>query len=357
MKALLLGRGWVGSRLAVQLAKKGHVVEAWGRETSGCNTSLLLADDYEHAARRSGAASIHPDAIIYSAADYGGIAYVAPYPWTRFETNLRMGLGAVEVWLASQAPLLVLVGTACSYPEPWSAESRLGVSPLHENFLWSGLPHESVEGYGLAKRTVERAAVLASREHPRTEKGEPRRIVHLLLANLYGPGDHYDPVKAHAPAAILMRAVCAAQFEDCRPMTCWGTGDEVRDLLYIDDAVDGIARAVTVSLDGPLTRVNLGSGRGTTTREIAAAAITAVSTSGTAQFSGGGPGAQAVKVLDVATAERLLDWRATTPLSVGMCEAKRELGAGERAEARAEAWREAIQRERERAAGEAPRGT
>lgn len=339
MKCLLLGgTGWLGRRVAAQLRTAEYDVIPWGRED--CDLAV--------SGRMSWPATRTPpvcDVAVYLAADYGGLGYVSPRPWTLFDRNLRMGLGAVDLWIRSRAPHLVLVGTACSYPG--------ALSPFYEESLHAGLPHESVEGYGFAKRVIERAAVLAARE-----AGGGKRVTHLLLANLYGPGDHYSPEKSHFAAAILMRVVCAARYPDCRPIRCWGTGEDVRDLVYVDDAARGIAAAVArepAPGEDPLLRVNLGSGLGVPIRTFAEVARRTVCEVHMPEltWTGAGPAAQSVKVLDVRRAAEVLGWRAGTALDNGIHAALADI---HNEEAHIVAWRARIVAEADRAAGEAPRG-
>ena len=62
--------------------------------------------------------------------------------------------------------------------------------------------------------------------------------------------------------AALIRKV--AQRLD--PLEVWGTGQDVRDLLYIDDFLDGLLLATEA--DAPHTVVNIASGEGYSVREV-----------------------------------------------------------------------------------------
>jgi UDP-glucose 4-epimerase len=65
-------------------------------------------------------------------------------------------------------------------------------------------------------------------------------------ATIYGPG---DLTTAYGPSGFLDAAV------NGRPLTIWGDGSELRELLYIDDVVEAAAAYVTSSHVGPLNLV------------------------------------------------------------------------------------------------------
>jgi GDP-L-fucose synthase len=59
--------------------------------------------------------------------------------------------------------------------------------------------------------------------------------------NVYGPYDKYDLEKSHVFAATINKVMNA---EDNSKITIWGTGEEERDLLYVDDVADFIESAI-----------------------------------------------------------------------------------------------------------------
>ncbi len=78
----------------------------------------------------------------------------------------------------------------------------------------------------------------------------------VRLTNVYGPGMQ----QKDSLVARLMRA-CSAQGS----VSIYGDGNQLRDYLYIDDAVQGILLALDTSLVGPLT---LGSGTSTSVNDL-----------------------------------------------------------------------------------------
>jgi hypothetical protein len=68
-----------------------------------------------------------------------------------------------------------------------------------------------------------------------TKIANPMSCVVVRPSNVYGPGDKFDPKTSHVTASIIRRV---AERED--PLAMWGTGEDIRDLIYIDDFMDGL---------------------------------------------------------------------------------------------------------------------
>src|SRR5206468_9526797 len=88
----------------------------------------------------------------------------------------------------AQVGRFLSVGTICSYP-------KLTPVPFHEENLWNGYPEETNAPYGLAKKML----LVQSRAY-RQEFGFDGSNV--LLVNLYGPHDNFDPETSHVTPAL-----------------------------------------------------------------------------------------------------------------------------------------------------------
>jgi nucleoside-diphosphate-sugar epimerase len=73
---------------------------------------------------------------------------------------------------------------------------------------------------------------------------------------VYGPFGTWDGGREKAPAAICRKVIAAADSGD-HSIEIWGTGEQTRSFMYIDDCIHGI-RAI---MDSPDVRepINLGS--------------------------------------------------------------------------------------------------
>ena len=129
----------------------------------------------------------HPcDVLFHAAAYYGGIGINQSEPAKLYYTNLVMGANLMEAARLAGVSKVVNIGTACSYPGYLEGH-------LKEQDLWSGPCHASVVNYGLTKKML---AV----QGEASEKQYGLDSIHLILTNLYGPGDSYNTERSHVVA-------------------------------------------------------------------------------------------------------------------------------------------------------------
>ncbi|HLK11860.1 MAG TPA: NAD-dependent epimerase/dehydratase family protein [Candidatus Binatia bacterium] len=286
------GAGFLGRCLVAALRREGAEVVAPRRaeydlvDPAAC-AALLRA---------------HPvDAVVHSAALYGGIWFNRTRPAEIFHQNLVMGANLMEAARRGGVRRFVQVGTACAYPGV--AEGDLG-----EDALWDGPCHESVECYGLAKRVLE-AQGRIYHAHCGIE------VAHPILTNLYGPGDCYEPERSHV-AAALVRKVVEAVDAGAPALEVWGTGRPVREFLYVEDAAEAIVRAGVLCRDGrPL---NVGTGVGTSIRDLVEAVCELAGFRGRVVWDPTKPDGAARKVLDVRRMRERLGWTPPTALREGL---------------------------------------
>ena len=118
--------------------------------------------------------------------------------------------------------------------------------------LCEDTPTDPITSYGIQKLTIEKLLYLYHHMY-----GFDYRIIRL--ANPYGPYQRPNGVLG----AVTTFTYKALKHE---PITVYGDGSVVRDFIYIDDAVRGILNIV--SGDAPERVYNLGSGHGTSIREV-----------------------------------------------------------------------------------------
>jgi GDP-L-fucose synthase len=128
-------------------------------------------------------------------------------------------------------------------------------------------------------------------------------------ANVYGPGDNFDPENAMVVPSILMRI---HRGED--PVLIWGDGTAVRDLVFSRDVAEGILLALHHGTRG--TYVNLGSGAGVTVRELVETLRGFLDFN--YQFDVTKPGGFPKRVMDISRASEWVDYRPTTTLGEGL---------------------------------------
>jgi len=137
----------------------------------------------------------------------------------------------------------------------------------------------------------------------------------LLPANLYGPGDNFDPSTSHVIPALIRKFV-EATARDEPLVEVWGTGQPSREFLYVDDC----ARAVVLAADRYESPdpVNVGTGTEITIADLAKVIADATGFRGTIAFDPTRPDGQPRRSLDVSRAEAAFGFRASVGLREGV---------------------------------------
>src|SRR5262245_41300649 len=201
--------------------------------------------------RRRAISAAAPEIIIHLAARVGGIGANRAHPAEYFYDNLMMGVPLLhEAWQAGVSKF-VAIGTVCAYP-------KFTPVPFREDDLWDGYPEETNAPYGLAKKML-----LVQSQAYRQQYGY--NSIFLLPVNLYGPGDNFDPESSHVIPALIKKCVDAKTHGD-DAIEVWGDGSPTRELLYVEDAAEGILLATEHYHESQ--PVNLGSGQEMSIKEL-----------------------------------------------------------------------------------------
>ena len=101
-----------------------------------------------------------------------------------------------------------------------------------------------------------------------------------------------------------------------RPAVIFGDGSAVRDYVYVDDVTDAFARAVGDLGDG--RRFNIGTGVGTTVRDLHTAVAAAADAPDDPVLGAARLGELQAIILDVKAARDHLGWMPRTSLAEGL---------------------------------------
>jgi GDP-L-fucose synthase len=252
--------------------------------------------------------------VIHLAARVGGIGFNRRNPGPLAYDNLAMGTNVFEVSRQLGVEKLVAACSVCAYP-------KFTPVPFNEDNLWDGYPEESNAPYGLAKKMLLVLSDAYRRQHG-FDSCAP------ICANLYGPGDNFDPDDSHVIAAMINKFVDAV--ENGHPtVTLGGPGEPSREFLYVDDA----ARAMVLAAERLDTSepVNIGTGRETRIRDLAETLASVVGFDGEIVWDTSMPDGQPKRYLDVSRARDLLGFEAETPLDEGLRRTVESYRAGQTA--------------------------
>jgi GDP-L-fucose synthase len=138
----------------------------------------------------------------------------------------------------------------------------------------------------------------------------------LVLANLYGPGDHLGGYGHVVP--MLIDRFLAAKEQGAPSVTNWGTGTATREFLHVDDAAQAVVRGLALST-GP-EPINVGTGVQTSIRQLSDCIQKIVGYSGRVEWDHSKPDGHARRFMSVERAGDVLGWKAAISLSRGLAE-------------------------------------
>jgi len=135
--------------------------------------------------------------------------------------------------------------------------------------------------------------------------------VNLRYFNTYGPGQTFTPYVG--VINIFTRNLLAG-----RPPVIFGTGEQMRDFVYVGDVAEVNLRAMRYAPDGAV--LNVGTGVGTSVKKIAQALIETISPGAEADFAEMPRGEPADSVADTTALERYLGYIPSPRLTEKMAE-------------------------------------
>ena len=281
------GTGFLGRAVVRRLRAEGHAVFAAGSS----DADLRSRDE----ARRL--LQLHrPEVVVHCAVQGGGIGWMRRHPVESGIDNVRININLLEASYEAGVRTFAGVSSACAY-------ARDCPVPFREEELWNGYPEPTNGSYALSKRIMMDLGRAYAEQHG-------FHSVFPVLANLYGPGDHLDPERAHVVADLMIR--CTSRPSE---LSVWGTGAASREFLYVDDAASG----VLACLDAPAAAVvNIGTGQETPIATLARMVADAHGLDIPVRFDTSKPDGQLRKVLCTRRAGSLLGWSAPTSLDDGL---------------------------------------
>lgn len=164
-----------------------------------------------------------PDYVLLAAAKVGGINYNAMIPGTFMYDNLMIQSNVIDTAYRTGVKKLLFLGSACIYP-------KVTPQPIKEEYLLTAPLEPTNEGYALAK-----IAGLRMCQYYRFEHGF--NAISVMPANLYGPGDNFDPVRCHVIPGMINKFY-DAKVNKKPEVFFWGDGTPTREFLYVDDLAD-----------------------------------------------------------------------------------------------------------------------
>ena len=254
------GAGYIGSHAVAELLGRGYQVTVIDDFSAGHRGAVpepsakVVQGDIGDLGAMTVALAGH-DAVMH----FAGLLSVADSmkdPRSYFETNLVKGMTLLDAARTAGVKRFIFSSTCATYGVPQG--------PLTEDH-----PKEPVNPYGASKRAFEQVLEAYARI------GQLRAIA-LRYFNAAGARRDGSLGEDHAHEEHLIPLALDASAGRRGPLTIFGDdydtpdGTCLRDYIHVDD----LARAHVLALDAvdrmetPFTAVNLGTGRGTSVREV-----------------------------------------------------------------------------------------
>lgn len=254
-----------------------------------------------------------PEVIILAAAEVGGIHANNTYRTEFLLNNLKIQNSVIGSANALGIPNLIFLGSSCIYP-------REAPQPMGEDCLLTGPLEMTNRPYALAK-----IAGLELVNCIRTQY--KRNYFSVMPTNLYGPGDSFHPENSHVLPALLRKFVEAKE-QNSPLATVWGTGNPLREFMFVDDCADAIVhlmeavcleslQLVSLASKG-WSHINVGSEDEISIAKLAHVIANIVGFKGVIKFDASKPDGTLRKLLDTSLLRNAFKWKSKTSLSDGL---------------------------------------
>ena len=241
------------------------------------------------------------DCVIHIAADIGGIGYSSKFPAQQFYNNTLINTHIIHYSHVYNIKKFIGIGSVCEYP----AYTPL---PFKEEDLWNGYPVETNDAYGLSKRMMLAQSIAYKKQYN-------MNIIHLLMINLYGPGDNFDLESSHVIPALIRKFVEAKKNKKSH-VEIWGSGNVSREFLYVDDAATAIF--LSINSYNKINPLNIGTGSEIKINQLVELISSIIGYKGLIKYNSDRPEGQKRRVLNILKAKEALNFKAKIDLENGI---------------------------------------
>lgn len=248
--------GFIGGSLVAKLRAEGHEriravdvkpMDEWYQAIDGVENLVLDLNLKESCDRAAAGAS-----DVYNlAANMGGMGFIE-HNKALCMLSVLINTHMLQAAAENKAERFFYSSSACVYNG--DKQKNFEAPSLKEEDAYPAMPED---GYGWEKLFSERMC-----RHFTEDFGLYTRVARFH--NVYGPWGTWDGGREKAPAAIC-RKVIEAKLSGKHEIEIWGTGDQTRSFMYIDDCLKGIQLIMDSKIVEP---INLGSSEAVTINQL-----------------------------------------------------------------------------------------
>ena len=286
-------RGMVGSAIVRHLNQLGYTnIITKGREHLDLTNQQATKNFFE---------SERPDQVYLAAAMVGGIQANNMYPAEFIYNNLMIEANVIHQSWSFGVKKLLFIGSSCAYP-------FLSNQPIKEETLLTGKLELTSEPYAISKITGIKLCESYNRQYGDTHGIDYRSVI---PSTLYGPGDNYNLENSHVIPALI-RKFHEAKIKYIPSVSIWGTGDAMREFLYVEDMakvsisiMNLNAKIYTTQTQPQCSQINLGTGEEITIAYLAKKIAKVVGYVGEITFDISKPDGAKRKLLDTEKLKKI----------------------------------------------------
>lgn len=236
--------GMVGSAIVRRLQKNGYENILCKSHSELDLTNQALTDEFF--------SDEQPDFVFIAAARVGGIHANNSFPADFIMENMLIECNLLKSAFKYGVKKLLFLGSSCIYP-------KLCPQPIKEEYLLTGELEPTNEAYALAKISGIKMCQSYNRQYG-------TRFISAMPASLYGVNDRFNINNSHVIPSMIIK-FHEAKMNNKPYVELWGTGNPLREFLYVDDMADACLYLMQ-NYEGN-EFVNIGSGKEISIRNLA----------------------------------------------------------------------------------------
>jgi len=218
------GAGFLGKHLIDQLLEREANV-------------VVVIDDFSRGKNRvQGAEYFLPicankvfeqaDMVFNLAARVAGVEFNQKNHYNMFTENIKINLRYIQLAQQYNISRFLQVSSVCVYPDEQT-------NPCDDYKEIVGNPNQANDGYAWSKRMGESLVKWSSIPF----------VVIARPSNLFGPLDYFDDKTSHVIPSLIKKVLSGKEFD------VFGTGNEIREFIYVKDAADGLVHLMEHGLN------------------------------------------------------------------------------------------------------------
>jgi UDP-glucose 4-epimerase len=294
------GAGYIGSHATRVLAASGHNLWVYDNLSRGHRAAVLpgrlIEGELADRAQLTDVLRAHNIEAVMHFAAFALVGESVSDPALYYENNVVAALSLLEAMRATHVKKFVFSSTTATYGGP-------EIIPIAET-----TPQQPINPYGFTKLVIEHA--LADYAH-----AYGWSYAALRYFNAAGAAPSGEIGEDHTPESHLIPIVLQVALGHREAITIFGTdyptpdGTCIRDYIHVDDLASAHLKALDRLQPGQGLRLNLGTGRGYSVREVIDACRRVTGHPIPETIGSRRPGDPPELVADSRLAQRVLDWQ------------------------------------------------